>query len=274
MTHDCDAGMPPSHTTITVNGHAVGIYQWGNASRHVVLLHGITSNAMAWWRVAPAIAALGYRVTAIDMPGHGVSDLLTRHDIPSVAAHIRAACAAIDVPCHTIVGHSWGGATALTMAQQATVHRLILIDPAVRGNPAWGQQMLPRFSEGVGQPVHATLAGLTTKLATWHPCDIHWKALALHQCRQAAVDGFFLHSGSWNIAALVAHTSAQTFCLVADEHATVIPPDSQDVMRPACTQWLQIPGTDHNMYRGGYAVTMPPLLAWLKGNADEYQQPS
>lgn len=265
MTHDCATGMPPTHTTIMVNGYAVGVYQWGDAPRHVVLLHGITSNAMAWWRVAPVIAALGYRVTAFDMPGHGVSDLLPHHDIPSVAAHIIAVCAAIGVPCDTVIGHSWGGATALTMAQQATIHRLILIDPAVRGNPEWGQQVLPRFSEGVGQAVQATLAGLTTRLATWHPCDIHWKALALQQCRQAAVDGFFLQSGSWNIATLVAQTTAKTLCLVADETATVIPLDSQAIMRHACAQWVQIPGTDHNMYRGGYSATMPPIVAWLQG---------
>jgi pimeloyl-ACP methyl ester carboxylesterase len=269
MMHACDAGMPPSHTTITVNGCATGIYQWGDAPRHVVLLHGITSNAMAWWRVAPTIAALGYRVTAVDMPGHGLSDLLPRHDIPSIAAHVRAACDAVAVPCDTIVGHSWGGATALTIAQQQPVRRLILIDPAVRGNPEWGQQVLPRFSEGVGQAMHVTLAGLTTKLASWHPCDIQWKALALQQCRQAAVDGFFLQSGSWNIASLVAQTPAKTLCLVADARATVIPSDSQDVMRHACTQWCQIPDTDHNMYRGGYAVTMPPIVAWLKGHTDD-----
>jgi hypothetical protein len=91
----------------------------------------------------------------------------------------------------------------------------------------------------------------------------------LQQCRQAAVDGFFLQSGSWNIASLVAQTPAKTLCLVADARATVIPPDSQDVMRHACTQWCQIPGTDHNMYRGGYAVTMPPIVAWLKGHTDD-----
>lgn len=261
----CDAGQPPSQHTVQVNGRQVGIYQWGHGSRDAVLLHGITSNAMAWWRVAPAMAALGYRVTAIDMPGHGVSDLLDGHDIPRVAAHIHATCQAIGVPCHTVVGHSWGGATALTLAQQTAVQRMVLIDPAVRGNPTWGQQVLARFSEGVGQPIDATRDRLHATLGTWHPCDIHWKALALQQCRQAAVDGFFLQSGEWNIATLLAHLSTQTLCLVADDGATVIPHESRQLMQAACTQWIQLAGTDHNMYRGGYAVTMPPLLAWLKG---------
>lgn len=264
MNH-CDAGIPPSHTTVMVNGRRVGVYQWGTSTRHVVLLHGITSNAMAWWRVAPAIASCGYRVTAIDMPGHGVSDLLDSHDIPSIAAHVQATSRAIDVPCETVIGHSWGGATALTLAHHTPIARLGLIDPAVRVNPEWGQQVLARFSEGVGQPTHETVAGLTARLTTWHQCDIHWKALALQQCRQAAVTGFFLHSGSWNIAPLVAQVSAQTLCLVADDAATVIPADSRAIMQPACAHWYQIAGTDHNMYRGGYAVTMPPLLAWLTG---------
>ena len=38
-----------------------------------MLLHGITSNAQAWWRVAPRLVGLGFRVVAFDMPGHGHS---------------------------------------------------------------------------------------------------------------------------------------------------------------------------------------------------------
>ena len=264
---ECDAGMPPTHTVFSGGVHRVGVYQWGDAQRHVVLLHGITSNARAWWRVAPAIAALGYRVTAIDMPGHGVSDVIPTHAIPAIAAHIIAVCAAIGVPCDTVIGHSWGGATALTMAQQTAMTRLILIDPAVRANPTWGQQSIGRYSDGVGQPVAQTYAGLCARLPQWHPCDIHWKALALQQCRYASVAGFFLESGSWDISPLMAHTNAQTLCLVADATATVIPVECQEVMRPACTQWHQIAGTDHNMYRGGYDVVMPHIVAWLKGES-------
>ena len=201
------------------------------------------------------------------MPGHGVSDVLAAHDIPSIAAHIIATCAAIGVPCTNVIGHSWGGATALTMAQQTPIERLILIDPAVRANPTWGQQTIGRYSDGVGQPVSHTIAGLRSRLPQWHDCDIHWKALALQQCRYASVAGFFLESGSWNIAPLLAQTHAQTLCLVADAAATVIPEECHAVMRPACTRWVQLAGTDHNMYRGGYAVVMPYILAWLKGES-------
>ena len=45
---------------------------WGNpADPPVLLVHGVTSNAGIWWRTAPAIAAAGWHVIAVDMPGHG-----------------------------------------------------------------------------------------------------------------------------------------------------------------------------------------------------------
>src|SRR5687768_3230857 len=45
---------------------------WGRPSDPPLLLvHGVTSSAGIWRRVGPALAAAGFRVTAVDMPGHG-----------------------------------------------------------------------------------------------------------------------------------------------------------------------------------------------------------
>ena len=49
----------------------------------ILLLHGVTSNAQIWWRIGRALAAAGYRVIAIDMPGHGRTQSWRRE--PSVA---------------------------------------------------------------------------------------------------------------------------------------------------------------------------------------------
>ncbi|HKQ02133.1 MAG TPA: alpha/beta fold hydrolase, partial [Actinomycetes bacterium] len=45
----------------------------GTARGRVVLLHGMMSTAATWWRAGPALAARGWVVDALDLPGHGDS---------------------------------------------------------------------------------------------------------------------------------------------------------------------------------------------------------
>ena len=85
---------------------------WGSPTdRPVLLLHGVTSNAGIWWRMAPALAAAGYRVIAVDMPGHGKTQgWRGRHRFAETAADVAGfiRAAGLDVPDLAVVGHSWG----------------------------------------------------------------------------------------------------------------------------------------------------------------------
>ncbi|HSK98147.1 MAG TPA: alpha/beta fold hydrolase, partial [Euzebyales bacterium] len=51
---------------------ALPTLEWGvHGSRRALLLHGLSSAASTWWRIADALAGAGYRVTAPDLRGHG-----------------------------------------------------------------------------------------------------------------------------------------------------------------------------------------------------------
>ncbi len=50
------------------------VNEQGSGSEVCVLLHGMMGSAESWWRVAPELIEAGYRVLAIDLPGHGHSD--------------------------------------------------------------------------------------------------------------------------------------------------------------------------------------------------------
>ena len=269
----CDAGMSPTRGQVIINNRIVSYLRWGSGARHVLLLHGVTSSARSWWRVAPGIASLGYCVTAFDMPGHGESNLIGHHDIPHIADHLSAACAALAIPIHTLLGHSWGGATALVMAQSQPLQRLILIDPLIKLDPSGGAQLVAKYGEGVGHSSAETLPWLTARNKLWHRCDVQWKAEALQQCRREAVEGLLLNSGEWDITPLFAQITTNTLCLVADTAATIIPAASIPTIQKALSQhtgrWVQIAGTDHNMYRGGFDVTMPRLIEWIKEDSDD-----
>jgi len=270
----CDAGMTPTRGQVIVNNRIVSYLRWGSGTRHAVMLHGVTSSARSWWRVAPGISSLGYCVTAFDMPGHGESNLMGHHDIPHIAQHVADACQALAITIHTLIGHSWGGATAVVMAQSQSLQRLVLIDPLLQLDPVSGAQLVAKYGEGVGHPSTETLPWLTARNKQWHRCDVQWKAEALQQCRQEAVEGLLRNSGEWDITDLFATITAKTLCLVADATATIIPTSSMPAIQQALHQhagrWLQIAGTDHNMYRGGFDVTMPRLIEWLKEGSDDH----
>jgi pimeloyl-ACP methyl ester carboxylesterase len=82
----------------------------------VVLLHGVGMCADAW---GPQIDALSqdYRVIAVNMPGHGGSDLLTRDArLPAFVAWLALVIEALDLGPVSVAGHSMGALIAIGLA--------------------------------------------------------------------------------------------------------------------------------------------------------------
>ncbi|MDQ0649031.1 pimeloyl-ACP methyl ester carboxylesterase [Microbacterium natoriense] len=88
----------------------------GHGDKTALLLHGLMGSAESWWRVIPLLVEHGYRVLAMDLPGHGLSprdpDLTMAKAAASVTATLEAR--APQRPLHAI-GHSYG-ATVLAAA--------------------------------------------------------------------------------------------------------------------------------------------------------------
>jgi pimeloyl-ACP methyl ester carboxylesterase len=101
----------------------------------LLLLHGVSLSAVAW---APLFDSLpGYRLLAIDLPGHGLSDPVRYHR-SHVREHSRALIEdifdALQLEHAPVVGHSVGGMLALWHAATGTerISSLVAIgDPAV-----------------------------------------------------------------------------------------------------------------------------------------------
>ena len=269
--HDCFAGLPPTRGYLQAGATRLSYLDWGGQGAPLLLLlHGITSSARGWWRVAPALAAQGYHVYALDLPGHGESDETGDHRIANIAALAGAAIRELGLDRPTLIGHSWGGATALTLAadDRALLARAVLVDPALRMTRATAEERLPFFLKGVGDPPEITLPTVRANNPDWHECDFFWKGEAFQQCRAAAVRGLFLESGEWDIADRFAQVDVPLLLLVADPQHTVIAPDAlaaaERALRPDLGRMIAIPGTSHNMHRGGgFEPTMRALSAWL-----------
>jgi len=103
----------------------------------VVLVHGLGGFAESWRRT---IAALAGRATvfAVDLPGHGASTKPRAcYRLPFFARALHAFLDGVGVPRASLVGHSLGGAVAVTYAltHPARVERLALLAALVPGFP-------------------------------------------------------------------------------------------------------------------------------------------
>ena len=107
----------------------------------LVLVHGVGATRSIWARVVEQLAD-GHAVTAVDLPGFGDSPPVgPGFDLDEVADAVAEGLAAAGVPRpFALVGHSLGGAVALTLAHRHPdmVDRLVLVAPAgLSPRPPW-----------------------------------------------------------------------------------------------------------------------------------------
>jgi pimeloyl-ACP methyl ester carboxylesterase len=101
-------------------GFTFDVTESGPADGEVfVLLHGYPENRTSWDKVAPRLAAAGYRVLAPDQRGYSPrARPLRRRDyrITELADDVVALIDAEGVDKAHVVGHDWGGAVAWAVA--------------------------------------------------------------------------------------------------------------------------------------------------------------
>jgi pimeloyl-ACP methyl ester carboxylesterase len=241
---DPDAG---ERITVEADGIPWSALVWGDpAGRPLLLIHGVTASAAVWWRVGPALAATGRRVTAVDQAGHGKTGHWQGHhrfrdNATDIAAFIRAA--RLDRPDLQIIGHSWGAvsAAALPIAgiRPAT---LVLLDP-----PVLSLERIAHEASDPGQQVFDDLdeaiAAVRRSEPTWSDGDVRAKAEALLTLDEAAARSVLLDNGDWDggLADLRdPATSGLDIWIVRGEPAT-----GSYVSDDAARAFAEIVGEDH-----------------------------
>lgn len=103
----------------------------GTGDRVIVLLHGTMGSAESWWRVAPLLAGNGFRVIALDLPGHGHSPRDERCTVASAADAVVATLAA-RAPGAAVhgIGHSYGGTVLAAVTDRMPVAQAVYVDSA------------------------------------------------------------------------------------------------------------------------------------------------
>jgi pimeloyl-ACP methyl ester carboxylesterase len=237
-----------------------------------VLLHGITSSALSWVRVGPALADR-YRVYALDMRGHGdsIKPAAGGYSLRHTAADAAAFIAALDLPRPLVVGHSWGGATALILAADSTAPALaqvILEDPA----HAFGRDNLAErlafYTRDIGRPADALRQEITADNPGWTSADIEGKIDALHKVTREAVTSVFAQAaGEGELLPLLASIATPVLLLRAQATlgTTLSDTDWQQAQQylSASGRAVQIDGATHNIHRSKFDEFMQAVNAFL-----------
>ena len=142
---------------VEIKGRLMRYYQIGNGE-DILFIHGSMGSVEDWETLYPLLKNK-YRLTAIDRPGMGFSDIKKDdYTLDGNAQIIREVIKTLDLKNVTIVGHSYGGAIALRMAidYDENINGYLLLAPIgyVRDDPNAGiiktkMISIPIFGEGI-----------------------------------------------------------------------------------------------------------------------------
>jgi pimeloyl-ACP methyl ester carboxylesterase len=102
---------------IRVGDDRVQVYEWGAGTRTVLIVHGWGSRAARFAPLAAMLVERGWRVLALDAPGHGLSPGRSS-SLPQFMAAMDAVVKSVG-PVHALIGHSLG-ALAIVCARSGS----------------------------------------------------------------------------------------------------------------------------------------------------------
>ena len=157
-----DSRVLPTPRFVRAGGRRLRYLSLGSGPDPMLLIHGFGGDLDTWMLNRDALAQ-DRRVVALDLPGHGYSDkTLASGSLAEYAAAVIDFMDATGLATAHLVGHSMGGAIALTVAARipGRVRSLSLLAPAGFG-PEANAEFLHGYATAMTRPaIKALLAEL------------------------------------------------------------------------------------------------------------------
>jgi pimeloyl-ACP methyl ester carboxylesterase len=224
-----------------------------------VLLHGVQSSQLTWWRLKMDLQDLGWQVHVVDMLGHG-----SRHaagpgelTIDDLAQDVLAQ---IPGPVNVLAGHSLGSIVALTLVGLAPEYcdRVVVEDP-----PGLGGSLDPRdVANDVEESVRVaradpagTILALLEENPVWSRRDAENSVknrLMLDVVRVSRL----LRTNRWDLQALVQDCPVPVQLLAATDDSTLTDPDRSVLMK-------RLPADHIAVLQSGHAIHRERPALWL-----------
>ncbi len=118
---------------VETNGTRIHYLQVGQGP-DVLLLHGLGGNLAVWFLYLVDQMRDSFRLTAVDLRGHGKSDVPpTGYTTADMAKDLAGLMDALDMPKAHLIGHSFGADIALhfTVLYPERTGRLVVLEPGI-----------------------------------------------------------------------------------------------------------------------------------------------
>lgn len=141
--------MPPKGTVQANDGVPIAYESLGEGKPAVLFVHCWACNREFWREQIDAVAAAGYRVVTLDLPGHGESGADRREwSVLGLADDVLAVANALELERFVLVGHSMGGPVSLATAARASgrVEGIACVDTLHNAEFEWPEGMTERIA--------------------------------------------------------------------------------------------------------------------------------
>jgi pimeloyl-ACP methyl ester carboxylesterase len=240
---------------------------WVMEKRSIVLLHGVMSSQLTWWRLKRDLEDLGWQVHVVDMLGHG-----SRHaagpgelTIDDLAQDVLAQ---IPGPVNVLAGHSLGSIVAMTLVGLAPEYcdRMVVEDPPGLG----GSLDLRDVADSVEEDVRlaradpaGTVVALLEENPMWSRLDAENSVknrLMLDVVRVARL----LRTNRWNLQALVQDCPVPVQLLAATDDSALTDPDRSVLMNWLPADHIAVLESGHTIHRERPALWLHHVLRFAE----------
>ena len=242
---------------------------WVTEKRSIVLLHGVQSSQLTWWRLKMDLQDLGWQVHVVDMLGHGSRHAAGPGEL-TIDELAQDVLAQIPGPVNVLVGHSLGSIVALTLVGLAPEYcdRVVVEDP-----PGLGGSLDPRdVADDVEESVRVaradpagTILALLEENPVWSRRDAENSVknrLMLDVVRVSRL----LRTNRWDLQALVQDCPVPVQLLAATDDSTLTDPDRSVLMNRLPADHIAVLQSGHAIHRERPALWLHHVLRFAESS--------
>ncbi|HEX3562926.1 MAG TPA: alpha/beta hydrolase [Solirubrobacterales bacterium] len=158
------------------DGHRISYDEYGEGDRPLVLIHGLLMNRHMFDRLGPEMAALGNRVIAVDLLGHGLSDRpseMSHYSMTFFAKQVETLLDHLELDQAVIGGTSLGANATLELAYMSPDRvKAMMVEMPVLDNALLAAAVIftpIMIGLRLGEPVLRMLASAARKIPRTNP---------------------------------------------------------------------------------------------------------
>ena len=228
-----------------------------------MLLHGVQSSQLTWWRLRLDLQDLGWRVHTVDMLGHGSRHAAGPAEL-TIDDLVQDVLVQLSGPVNVLAGHSLGSIVALSLARLAPEYcdRVVIEDPPGLAGSLDLRQVAASVEEAVrvarADPA-GTVVALLEENPVWSRRDAENSVknrLVLDVDRVARL----LRNNRWNLQALVDECPVPVQLLAATEDPALTDPDRSVLMRRLPADQIAVIASGHTIHRERPALWLHHVL--------------